>query len=264
MNEQNRKPEFRRNRLLEEWSAGRSTLNGWLAIPNGSSAEVMAHAGWDSLTLDMQHGLIDYQSALVMLTAISSTPTVPIVRVPWLDEGWIMKALDAGAYGVICPMINTREEAERFARACKYPPLGVRSYGPVRAGLYSRADYLVNADNETLAFAMIETRQAVSNLEDILDVPGIQAIYIGPADLSVSFGYAPSLDQKTPEVKEVIEHIITTARNRGKWVGIHNATVGNALEMIKLGANMVTVGSDMRLMAAGAHKVVNDFRSSED
>lgn len=251
---------FRPNRLVEKWAKGEATLNGWLSLPNPSVAETMAHAGWDSLTLDMQHGLIDYSDAVPMLIAISTTPVVPLIRVPWLEEGIIMKALDAGAYGVICPMVNTKEEAQRFARACKYPPQGVRSLGPIRAKLYAGTDYRLHADDATLAIAMIETARAIDNLEGILGVEEIQAVYVGPADLSLALGVEPGFDQEDPTVVSAIEHIVGTAKRMGKRVGVHNMSVSYARRMIALGTDLVTVGSDMRLMAAGARKVVEDFR----
>jgi 4-hydroxy-2-oxoheptanedioate aldolase len=142
---------MRENRIRSLWSQGEAAVNGWLAIPSAFSAETMAHAGWDSLTIDMQHGVIDYQAAVNMLTAISTTPTVPIVRVPWLDPGIIMKMLDAGAYGVICPMVNTREDAEKLVAATHYPPRGTRSFGPIRALLYAGADYARHANDTVIA-----------------------------------------------------------------------------------------------------------------
>ena len=132
---------MRENTLRRAWATGRKTVNGWLSIPNSFAAEVMAHQGWDSLTVDMQHGVVDYQAMVGMLQAISTTATVPMVRVPWLEPGIMMKSLDAGAYGVICPMVNSAEEAEEFVSYCRYPPRGQRSFGPIRAMLYAGADY---------------------------------------------------------------------------------------------------------------------------
>lgn len=131
---------MRENRLRTLWKNDQVAVNGWLAIANSFSAETMAHQGWDTLTIDLQHGVIDYQAMVGMLQAISTTATVPIVRVPWLEPGIIMKTLDAGAYGVICPMVNTREEAQRFVAYTSYAPKGTRSFGPVRALLYGGAD----------------------------------------------------------------------------------------------------------------------------
>lgn len=252
--------EFRENLLLASWRAGKATLNGWLAIPEPCTAEAMAHCGWDSLTIDLQHGLIDYQRALGMLIGISTTPTVPLVRVPWLDEGIVMKMLDAGAYGIICPMINTRADAERLARACRYPPRGIRSFGPIRASLYAGDDYERRANETVLAIAMIETRDALENLEAIVGVSELSALYIGPADLSLALGMEPRFDQEEPVVLRAIERIITTARRAGKRVGVHNGTVAYAERMIALGADFVTVSSDLRLLSASAQQVVSAFR----
>src|SRR3569623_931087 len=132
---------MRENKNRSIWKSGGAVVNGWLAIPSSFSAEVMAHQGWDTLTVDYQHGVTVYASAVAMFTAISSTSTIPIARVPWLDPGIIMKTLDAGAYAIICPMVNSREDAEKFVYACRYPPEGGRSFGPIRASLYGGAEY---------------------------------------------------------------------------------------------------------------------------
>ena len=141
---------MRANTLSEIWARGDAVVNGWLAIPSAFSAEVMAHQGFDSLTIDMQHGVVDYQVAVTMLQAVSTTGVVPLARVPWNDPARIMKILDAGAYGVICPMINTRQEAEALVAACKYYPGGYRSWGPVRASIYAGTDYTPARANDTL------------------------------------------------------------------------------------------------------------------
>ena len=149
----------RANRVRELWQAGKPVINSWLGIPSSFSAEVMAHAGWDSLVVDMQHGMIDYQVMVTMLQGISTTETVPLVRVPWNDPAHIQKALDAGAYGIVCPMINNRAEAEKFVGSMRYAPLGYRSSGPIRASLYGGADYHAKANDIVVAFGMIETRR---------------------------------------------------------------------------------------------------------
>ena len=141
---------MRENTLKKIWAQGGAAVSGWLSIPSAFSAEVMAHQGFDSLVIDMQHGVIDYQAAVGMLAAISTTPVVPLARVPWNDPARLMKILDAGAYGVICPMINSRAEAEALVRACKYPPRGNRSFGPVRASIYAGADYVNHANDQLL------------------------------------------------------------------------------------------------------------------
>src|ERR1700720_1947385 len=151
----------------ELWQAGKPVINSWLGIPSSFSAEVMAHAGWDSLVVDMQHGMIDYSMMVPMLQGISTTGTVPLVRVPWNDPAHIQKALDAGAYGIICPMINNRAEAEKFVGSCRYGPPGYRSSGPIRAALYGGADYHAKANDIVVALGMIETKEALDNLAAI-------------------------------------------------------------------------------------------------
>ena len=128
----------RANKVRELWAAGKPVLNSWCGIPSSFSAEVMAHAGWDSLVVDMQHGMIDYQQMVTMLQGISTTDTTPMVRVPWNDPAHIQKALDAGAYGIICPMINNRDEAQKFVDSMRYAPLGHRSSGPIRDNVVNR------------------------------------------------------------------------------------------------------------------------------
>jgi 4-hydroxy-2-oxoheptanedioate aldolase len=254
----------RPNRLREIWSKDEAVLNGWIAIPHPFSAETMAHQGWDSLTVDMQHGVIDYQGALNVLTAISTTPTVPIVRVPWLEPGILMKMLDAGAYGIICPMINTVADAELLVRATTYPPRGDRSFGPIRALLYGGADYPKHADETIVRFAMIETKAALDNLKDILRVDGLDAVYVGPADLSNALGCTPKFDQDEQPVVEAIDFIVAEARAAGKIAGIHNGTPAYAKRMIEKGFRFVTIASDARLMAAGAKAVVTEMKAGQD
>jgi 4-hydroxy-2-oxoheptanedioate aldolase len=251
---------MRPNRIKAFWQQDQAVLNGWLAIPSVFSAEVMAHAGWDSLTIDMQHGAIDYAAALSMLTAISTTETVPVVRVPWLDSGIIMKMLDAGAYGIICPMINTRADAELFVSSLRYPPRGTRSFGPIRASLYAGAGYAEQANDTVVGLAMIETKEALDNLDEILSVDGLDAVYIGPADLSLALGCTPKFDQQEKPVTEAIQLILRKAREHGVVPCIHNGTAEYAQSMVELGFKFVTVASDARLMAAAAGQVVNSMR----
>jgi 4-hydroxy-2-oxoheptanedioate aldolase len=251
---------MRDNKLRQLWADGGAAVNGWLAIPSAFSAETMAHQGWDSLTIDLQHGVVDYQAAVNMLTAISTTDTVPVVRVPWLDPGILMKVLDAGAYGVICPMINGAEDAERLVASTHYPPRGTRSFGPIRAFLYAGQDYPQHANDTIVAFAMIETRQGLDNLEEILRVDGLEAVYIGPSDLSLALGCRPTFDDVEPPVAEAIDFILAKCREHGVVAGIHNGTPEYALQRIAKGFQFVTIASDARLMAAGAQQVLGTMR----
>lgn len=251
---------MRKNGLKELWAKDRTAVNGWLAIPNSFSAEVMAHQGWDSLTIDMQHGVIDEAAMVQMLQAISTTDVTPIVRVPWLTPGVIMKALDMGAYGVICPMVNSREDAQKFVEYTSYAPMGARSFGPVRALLYAGADYPEKANQTIVRFAMIETKQALDRLEDILSVEGLDAVYIGPSDLSLSLGCRPVFDDVDPLAAQAIDHILERARAHGLVAGIHNGRVDVAQARATKGFRFVTVSSDARLIAAGASSILAGMR----
>ena len=252
---------MRENRLRTMWKAGEAAVNGWLAIPNSFATETMAHQGWDTLTVDLQHGVVDYQAMVTMLQAISTTATVPIVRVPWLEPGILMKTLDAGAYGVICPMVSTREDAQKLVAWTTYAPRGTRSFGPVRALLYGGADYPQHANDTIVTFAMIETAKALDNLDDILSVEGLDAIYIGPSDLSLALGCTPTFDDVDPKAAEAIDHILERAKAHGVVAGIHNGTAESALKRIAKGFQFVTVSSDARLMAAGAQQVMARMRA---
>ena len=254
---------MRENRLRTIWKAGGAVVNGWLAIPNSFSAETMAHQGWDSLTIDLQHGMVDYQAMIPMLQAVSTTSTVPVVRVPWLEPGILMKTLDAGAYGVICPMVNTREDAQKLVAYTHYAPRGTRSFGPVRALLYGGADYPQHANDTIVTFAMIETAQALDNLDAIMSVEGLDAIYIGPSDLSLALGCTPTFDDVDPPVAQAIDHILARAKAHGLVAGIHNGSPEAALKRINKGFQFVTVSSDARLMAAGAQQVIGKMRAGQ-
>jgi 4-hydroxy-2-oxoheptanedioate aldolase len=230
-------------------------------VPNAFSAEVMAHQGWDTLTIDLQHGVIDYAAMVTMLQAISTTATVPIVRVPWLEPGIVMKSLDAGAYGVICPMVNTPDDAARLVAYTHYAPRGTRSFGPVRASLYGGDGYAERANDTIVAFAMIETAQALDRLDAILAVEGLDAIYIGPSDLSLALGCTPTFDDLDPKAAEAVDHILARAKAHGVVAGIHNGSPEAALARIAKGFQFVTVSSDARLMAAGAQQVMARMRA---
>ena len=253
---------MRKNKLKKIFSEGKAVINGWLQIPNSFSAEVMAHQGWDSLTIDMQHGVIDYPNALQMLQGISTTDTVPMARVNWNEPGQIMKILDAGSYGVICPMVSNKNEAEKFVQACLYPPKGYRSYGPTRGLIYSGNDYADHANDEIIKLAMIETSEALQKLDEIMSTPGLNGIYIGPADLSLAIGQKPAFDnlEGTPAYEQ-ITNILKHAKKNNLVAGIHNATPEYAQKMIKIGFQLVTIGSDQRYMSAGAKAAVSKLKT---
>ena len=254
---------MRENRLRSIWDEGGTVFNGWLAVPSSVTAEVMARQGWDSLTIDLQHGLVDYPAALTMLQAISQTETVPLARVPWNEPALVQKLLDAGAYGIICPMINSREEAERFIGACRYAPDGYRSVGPIRAAMYAGADYIPNANKTVVAMAMIETVHGVENLDEILETPGLDAIFVGPSDLSVSYGHAAGFDPIFPPVMAAIETIAERCRAHGIPAGIHTGSIEYALRMQDLGYRFITLLSELRLIQWASAKAISAFRDGD-
>ena len=252
---------MRRNKLKQMFKDGKPIVNGWLQIPSAFSAEVMAHQGWDSCTIDMQHGVVDYPNALNMLQAISTTEVTPLARVNWNEPGQIMKILDAGCYGVICPMVSNRKEAENFVQACLYPSKGYRSFGPIRGLLYGGADYAKHSDNEILKLAMIETKEALAKLDEILDTPNLDGIYIGPADLSLAIGEEPGFDKpEGTKAFEKISIILDAAKKRNLLAGIHNGTAEYAKKMVSKGFDLVTVGSDQRFMSAGAKAAIESIK----
>ena len=252
---------MRANNIQTIWNNGGAVVNGWLSIPSSISAEIMVHQGWDSATVDLQHGLVDYQAALSMLQAVSTKDVTPLARVPWLEPGIIMKLLDAGAYGIICPMINTREDAEALVAACRYAPVGMRSFGPTRALFYAGADYAKHANDTVLALAMIETEQALNNVEAIVSTPGLNGVYIGPSDLGLSMGYIPKLDQTEPAVVDAINKILKAAKDAGIRAGIHCLEPAYAKSMIEQGFDLVTIGSDIRLLASMAAQAVKEVKA---
>jgi 4-hydroxy-2-oxoheptanedioate aldolase len=231
-------------------------VNGWLAIPSGFTAEVMAQAGWDSLTVDIQHGVQDYQSMVACFQGMQPHGVTPMVRVPWNEPGIIGKVLDGGAKGVICPMVNTEAEARALVSACRYPPKGTRSFGPIRSGIYGAAADTNAANDDVLVIPMIETKTALENLEAIVRVPGVDGIYIGPSDLSLSLGMEPKQDREEPEFLEIIDRIRNTAQKAGVKVGIHTMTGAYSKKMFARGFNLATIMNDSGLMLTAARAQV--------
>ena len=254
---------MRKNKIKQMMKDDKPVINGWCAIPSTASAEAMAHQGWDSLTIDMQHGLVDYSNALPMLQTISTTDVTPLARVNWNEPGQIMKILDAGCYGIVCPMVSNRKEAENFVQACMYPPDGYRSFGPVRGLIYGGADYADHANEEILKLAMIETKESLENLDEIMSTPGVDGIYIGPADLSLAIGEKPGFDRaETTKAYSEILRILEHAKKNNIFAGIHNGTTEYATKMIEKGFDFVTIASDLRALSAGAKATVDKMKGS--
>ena len=243
---------MRSNPLRAIWSKGGTVVNGWIAIPHPFSAELMAHQGWDSLTVDLQHGQSDFAAMCGMFAAISTTDTVPLMRVAWNTPGDVMRALDAGAYGVICPNIDTPEDCARFVGACRYPPDGYRSFGPKRAILYAGADYVEHANETLLAIVQIESVAGLKNVDAIAATRGLDMLYVGPSDLGLALGREARQNQTDPVVMEAVDKILAAAKRAGRFAGMHCTSAEYALQMIEKGFDFVTVISDEGLLAKGA------------
>ena len=243
---------MRPNKMKQIWREGRCVTMGWLSISNGFTAEVMARQGFDALVVDMQHGLTDMANLWPMLQAISQTDTVPVVRVAWNDPAAIMKALDFGAYGILVPLINTAEDAAKAVAACRYPPVGIRSSGPVRAVHYGGADYVAKANDEIVVMGMVETKEGLANLD---------AIYIGPSDLAFALDMTPRPDNPDPKHMATCDQIRDTAHKHGKKACMHCASAAFAAGAIKRGFDLVMLTSDLASMVAGVRRQLDELKA---
>jgi len=249
-----------KNKLFDIWKHDKASINAWLSIPNSFTAEAFGKMGWDSVTVDLQHGQNDYSTAIAMIQGLSNSDTVPITRVPWNEPGIIMKMLDLGVQGIIAPMINTKEDCEKFVSYCYYPPIGQRSFGPMRAQVVYGSDYYQHANDNIVSLAMIETKQAVENLDAILSVPHLTGIYIGPADMSSSYGLPPKFDVREDPVFSNIKMIAKKAKEKGKIAGIHNGSVKYMKEMMDYGFQFTTLLSDFRMMTSHAESLLKELK----
>jgi 4-hydroxy-2-oxoheptanedioate aldolase len=251
---------MRPNGLTAVWKEGRYALNAWLSIGSSYSAEILAHLPYDAVTVDLQHGMFDLETALGMLQAVSTSRAVPMVRVPDNDPWMIQKLLDMGAYGVICPMIDTAEQCEAFVRAMRYPPQGERSFGPARGLLYGGDDYAKRANETLLSWAMIETETALANCEAIAAVEGLSGLYIGPSDLSLTLEGAVATPLSPRIVKEV-KRIIAIAHSHHLRVGIFCPDVAFARQAVELSCDLITVMNDAGLLRRATGALIAELRA---
>lgn len=251
------------NSLRDAWERGDVGLNAWLNIGHSFSAEIMASQDFDALTIDCQHGPMDYSALLPMLQSMRASGKTLMARVPWCDPTWIMKFLDAGAMGIICPMINNAAEAEEFVSYLRYPPHGQRSWGPTRA-MFAQPGYSKDEANASVvAFAMIETGEALKNLDEIAKTPHLDALYVGPSDLSIGMSdgaLKPGLDREEPEVIEALQRIVAAAHDNGLRVALHCGSPAYAARAAKWGFDMLTVATDSAILSQGAASAVKAFR----
>lgn len=247
--------------MMQRWAAGESGVGLWLAVPDSSVAENLGTLDPEYLVVDMQHGLIDYSDVRHLFQATQRSAATPLIRVPWNDPGIIGKVLDAGAMGVIIPMVNTAEEAARAVSSCFYQPKGSRSHGPVRAGVALGEGYAAEANDQVACIPMIETVEAIENIDEILAVPGVTAIYVGPADLSRTLGLAPLGDHDDPVFTDALDTILAACKRAGIPAGIHaNPTL--VAKRLAQGFQMVTATSDLLAVMAGA-KAALEGRGSD-
>jgi 4-hydroxy-2-oxoheptanedioate aldolase len=248
--------------LKDRFAKGGKAINGWCAIPSPVTAEITARAGFDMVTVDLQHGLIDYQMALMMLQAAQLGPAPVLARVPWNEPGIIMKCLDAGFAGIICPMVNSAEDARALVQASRYAPLGGRSFGPTRANMVHGPSYARTANDRLLILAMIETREAMAALDSILAVEGLDGVYVGPSDLGLSLGHEPTLDPQAAEVKEAIAAIGSRAKAAGKVAGCHCGSVEMVRRVQAQGFDFGSLLTDVRLFSNTLAAHLADYRDS--
>src|ERR1700742_5200657 len=251
---------MRPNRIKQMWKAGQPVTLGWLSVSHGLTAEVMARLGFDALCVDLQHGTAEMKDVGPLLQAISQTDTGPVVRVAWNEPAAIMKALDLGAYAIIVPLVNTAEEAAKAVSACRYPPVGMRSNGPVRAVHYGGGDYVANANDEIVVMAMIETKEGIANLDAICATPGLDAVYIGPADLSFALGLVPRADNPDPVHMATCDKIRQAAHKHGIKCVMHCASAAFAAGAVKRGFDMVMLTSDLTCMVSGVKREMEVLR----
>jgi 4-hydroxy-2-oxoheptanedioate aldolase len=251
---------LRPNTVKQRLKQGESIVNGWLGMPCPLSAEIVGLAGFESVVVDLQHGMMGFDTALPILQALSATPAIPMVRMPANDGPTIMRLLDAGAYGVICPMVSTPEQAQAFVNACRYPPKGDRSFGPSRAFLYGGDDYYHHADDAILTLAMIETQQGLEHVDDILAVDGLDGIFIGPNDLSLALGQVPSAEPDAEVVVQAIAHILSRAQVHGKIPGIFCASGPAAAARLAQGFKFVVPGNEVTQLKKAAAQAYQQAR----
>jgi len=248
------------NHVKHALREGRPTAGAWLSLCSSISAEIMSRAGFDWLLVDMEHGHGDYQTLLAQLQAIEGSETIPIVRVQWNDPAVIKRVLDLGAYGVMVPWIGNRAEAEAAVRATKYPPSGIRGIaGSHRAGGYGRhaTEYWKRANDEILVVVQIETPSAVDEIEDIVKIPGVDVVFIGPGDLSTALGHLGNPGH--PEVQAVFRRVEAAARGQGVALGNITRNWDQARELYQRGYQFLTLCSDATLLTQGGHEVLARF-----
>lgn len=240
------------DRLRETWARGGTALNAWLTLEGAASAAAVAAAGFDSVTLDLQHGAAEPHDAARIFAAIEAAGAVPLVRVRWNDPAELMRMLDVGARGIVCPMVGSRTEAEALVAACRYPPEGIRSYGPVHGALGAGREHVTRANALVLAFAMIETAEGFGNLGEIASTAGLDGLYVGPSDLSLGLGLDTFADLGDPRLLEALDAVVDAAKRHEVVAGAHAPSPERSAAMAERGFRFVTPAVDTSLVVDGA------------
>ena len=248
------------NPLRAAWAGGRTAYGLWSVVPGSFGAEILAETGPDYVCLDQQHGVIDYDAMVPMLQAIRAGGAAPITRVLSNDPFLIMKALDAGAWAVIVPLVNNAGDAARAVSAYRYPPQGMRSYGPVRAAGVIGSRDPEDLAGEVLCLVMVETREALEKVGEIAATPGLDGIYIGPSDLALSLGLAPTLEVTEGEHVDAVRRIREACHEHGIAAGIHAPSGEWARRHAEAGFDMVTVATDAPLLRQAAGRELDVAR----
>ena len=240
------------NLLREAWAEGRPAFGLWAMMPGSFGVELLSAARPDYVCVDQQHGLADVGALVPMLAATEAAGATPLVRVPRNDPADIGKVLDAGARGIIVPLVNDASEAARAARAWRHSPEGGRSYGPVRASVVLGTRDPAELGREVSCIVMVETRQGLNNVEEIAATQGVDGVYVGPTDLALSLGLPPTLDVVEPAHAEAVARIKDACKRHGVAAGIHAASAETAKKHADAGFDTITAGTDATLLAEAA------------
>jgi 4-hydroxy-2-oxoheptanedioate aldolase len=247
--------------LRQLWTDGGPTLGGWCSIPSSYTAEIVA-ASFDWVCIDMQHGLTGQETMVTMLQSLAITRTPGFVRVSWNGPGEIMRALDAGAQGIIVPMIQSVADAKAAVGACRYAPDGYRSWGPSRNALYSSRLDPAEINRQIICTIMVETTDSIDALDEILEVPGIDAVFVGPSDLAVSMGIDPTHAFENSEHEKLVRQVLAACRRRAIVAGMFCGGAEQAIRWRDAGFSMLALQTDARLLRAAAQELVRSVREA--
>mgnify|MGYP001334604963 CR=1 FL=1 len=252
---------MRRNHVRQKLSQGSPVIGTFVGLQSANVAELMGHSGFDFVVIETEHNALDSAEIEHVLMAVGNTEAIPIVRIPSSDKVFIQKALDIGAMGIVVPSVKSAEEARNIVSATRFPPLGTRSWGPLRASKYTfdNEDYFKNANDNILIVLIVETVDAVNNLEQIADVPGIDVLFLGPWDMCLSLGLDP-LYQPHDEIGEVLEKMIQVSKERDTSAGAGASSTGDIAGRIDQGVTFISYGPDYALLSAAAQDGVKAFR----